>query len=130
MAGGKRPLCNMCPTVVLREDGFDFALGASGGRRIMPAVMQNLSLLVDCKLSLPEAIHHPRIDVSGGETANVDTRLPQQVVDAVSDVLPVVSVEDSVFPSNFACPNGVADLTYTKVAQSYPKFPMSGAAGA
>ena len=96
----------------------------------MPAVMQNLSLLVDCKLSLPEAIHHPRIDVSGGETANVDTRLPTEVVDAVSDVLPVVSVEDSVFPSNFACPNGVADLAVTKVAQSYPKFPMSGAAGA
>ena len=130
MAGGKRPLCNMCPAVVLRKDGFDFALGASGGRRIMPAVMQNLSLMVDCKLNLPEAIHHPRIDVSGGETANVDTRLPQEVVDAVSDVLPVVTVEDSVFPSNFACPNGVADLADTKVAQSYPKFPMSGAAGA
>ena len=130
MAGGKRPLCNMCPAVVRRDDGFDFALGASGGRRIMPAVMQNLSLMVDCGLSLPDAIHHPRIDVSGGDSANADKRLSQEVIDAVSDVLPVVPVEDSVFPSNFACPNGVADLTDTKVAQSYPKFPMSGAAGA
>ena len=130
MAGGKRPLCNMCPTVVLRSDGSDFALGASGGRRIMPAVMQNLSLMVDCGLSLPDAIHHPRIDVSGGETANVDKRLSQEVIDAVQNVMPVVPVEDAVFPSNFACPNGVANLGETKIAQPYPMFPMSGAAGA
>ena len=56
----------MCPAIVRREDGFSFALGASGGRRIMPAVMQNISFMVDCRLGLSEAIHHPRIDVSGG----------------------------------------------------------------
>jgi gamma-glutamyltranspeptidase/glutathione hydrolase len=130
--GGKRPLCNMCPAIVSRNDGFNFAIGASGGRRIMPAVMQNLSLMVDCDLSLPDAIHHPRIDVSGGDIANVDIRLSQDVVNAVEAVLPVVPVEDSVFPSNFACPNGVADDTGagTKIAQSYPMFPMSGSAGA
>jgi len=132
LGGGKRPLCNMCPAIVSRDDGFNFAIGASGGRRIMPAVMQNLSLMVDCGLSLPDAIHHPRIDVSGGDIANVDIRLSQDVVDAVEAVLPVVPVEDSVFPSNFACPNGVADDTDlgTKVAQSYPMFPMSGSVGA
>ena len=42
LAGGKRPLSNMCP-VVLRRDGRPWAaLGASGGRRIMPAVAQLL----------------------------------------------------------------------------------------
>ena len=132
LGGGKRPLCNMCPAIVSREDGFNFAIGASGGRRIMPAVMQNISLMVDCGLSLSDAIHHPRIDVSGGEIANVDIRLSQDVVSAVEAILPVVPVEDSVFPSNFACPNGVADDTDTgtKVAQSYPMFPMSGSVSA
>jgi gamma-glutamyltranspeptidase/glutathione hydrolase len=132
LGGGKRPLCNMCPAIVSRDNGFNFAIGASGGRRIMPAVMQNLSLMVDCGLSLPDAIHHPRIDVSGGDIANVDIRLSQDVVAAVEAILPVVPVEDSVFPSNFACPNGVADDTGagTKIAQSYPMFPMSGSAGA
>ena len=130
MAGGKRPLCNMCPVVVLRDDGFDFALGASGGRRIMPAVLQCLSLMVDCDLDLPDAIHHPRIDVSGGESANADKRLSEEVINAVRDVMPVIPVEDAVFPSNFACPNGVANLDNTKIAQSYPMFPMSGSAGA
>ena len=130
MAGGKRPLCNMRPVVVLRDDGFDFALGASGGRRIMPAVLQCLSLMVDCALDLPDAIHHPRIDVSGGESANADKRLSEEVINAVRDVMPVIPVEDAVFPSNFACPNGVANLDNTKIAQSYPMFPMSGSAGA
>ena len=98
----------------------------------MPAVMQNLSYMVDCGMSLPDALHHPRIDVSGGATANVDIRFGDDVVAAVEETLPAVRVEDSVFPSNFACPNAVLDdpATGEKTAQSYPMFPMSGAAGA
>lgn len=132
LGGGKRPLCNMCPAIVRREDDFSFAIGASGGRRIMPAVMQNISLMVDGGMSLSDAIHHPRIDVSGGDTANVNIELSEEVIQAVEKTLPVVPVEDAVFPSNFACPNGVADdmKSDTKHAQSYPMFPMSGAVGA
>jgi gamma-glutamyltranspeptidase/glutathione hydrolase len=37
---GAVPLSNMCLTVVKRATGDVLALGASGGRRIMPAVMQ------------------------------------------------------------------------------------------
>ena len=43
IAPGKWPLSNMCPTVVERADGLRFAAGASGGRRIMPAVFQLVS---------------------------------------------------------------------------------------
>ena len=132
LGGGKRPLCNMCPAIVRRTDGFNFALGASGGRRIMPAVMQNISLMVDGGLSLSDAIHHPRIDVSGGETANANIKLSAEAISAVERVMPVIPVEDAVFPSNFACPNGVADEPNgnLKFGQSYPMFPMSGAAAA
>ena len=132
LAPGKRPLCNMCPSIVRRPNGFNFAIGASGGRRIMPAVMQNISLMVDGNLSLSDAIHHPRIDVSGGETANANIELSAEVIRAVERVMQVVPVEDAVFPSNFACPNGVAD-EYNgelKFGQSYPMFPMSGAVAA
>lgn len=132
LGGGKRPLCNMCPAIVTRDSGDNFAIGASGGRRIMPAVMQNISFMLDGGLGLADAIHHPRIDVSGGDTANVDIRLSDDVIDAVDQVLPVIPVEDAVFPSNFACPNGVAENASSgeKIAQSYPMFPMSGAAAA
>ncbi len=132
LAPGKRPLSNMCPAIVRRPDGFGFALGASGGRRIMPAVMQLISMMVDCGMDLEDAMHHPRIDVSGGETANADLRLDDAARQAISSVLPVVPVEDSVYPSNFACPNVVMnDPTRTeKMGAAYPMYPLSGAIGA
>ncbi|MEX2200347.1 MAG: gamma-glutamyltransferase, partial [Dongiaceae bacterium] len=37
LAPGKRPLSNMCPTIVAKNGVPQVALGASGGRRIMPA---------------------------------------------------------------------------------------------
>lgn len=64
IGAGKRPLCNMLPTLVLDGDRPWLAAGASGGRRIMPAVMQILSFLIDYKLPLEAAFHQPRIDAS------------------------------------------------------------------
>ena len=44
-------------------------IGASGGRKIMPAVAQTLSFLVDFDMDLDGAFHCPRIDVSGPVTS-------------------------------------------------------------
>jgi gamma-glutamyltranspeptidase/glutathione hydrolase len=44
------------------------ALGASGGRKIMPSVAQILSFMLDFGMDLDRAFHCPRIDVSGGES--------------------------------------------------------------
>ena len=38
-----------------------------------------------------------------------DIKLSAEAISAVERVMPVIPVEDAVFPSNFACPNGVAD---------------------
>ncbi|HRA48247.1 MAG TPA: gamma-glutamyltransferase, partial [Thermomicrobiales bacterium] len=40
VGGSKKPLCNMAPTLVTRENTAFAALGASGGRRIMNCVAQ------------------------------------------------------------------------------------------
>ena len=71
---GKRPLSNMCPTILLREDGQRFALGASGGRRIMPAVFQLISFLTDYGMDVEAAMHQPRIDISGTDLVTLDDR--------------------------------------------------------
>jgi len=52
-----------------------FALGASGGRRILPAVLQMASFLVDHGMALETAFHQPRLDVSGPELVTRDARL-------------------------------------------------------
>ena len=75
IAPGKRPLSNMCPTVVELADGRRAGLGASGGRRILPAVAQLLSFLADFGMSPDDAAHCPRINVDGPDLVEADARL-------------------------------------------------------
>ncbi len=107
IAPNKRPLSNMCPVVLLRDDGKRFALGAAGGRRIMPAVFQLISFLTDYHMPLDAAIHQPRLDVSGTDTVSVDSALPAEVVDALSSVYPTRVLLNGVYPNPFACLSAV-----------------------
>ena len=54
------------PVVAQAADGRRLAVGASGGRRILPAVTQLLSFVMDYGMDLDAAIHQPRIDASEG----------------------------------------------------------------
>ncbi len=105
IAPGKRPLTNMLP-VILRDSARPFiAAGASGGRRIMASVFQMLTYVADFGMTLEEAAHHPRIDVSGPDEVNIDRRMPEEVVAALRRYGEVAVVEHGVMPINFACPN-------------------------
>src|SRR3546814_5192339 len=87
LAPGKRCLMNVCPLIGETQAGSGggrrFALGASGGRKIMPAVAQLASFLADFGMGLEDAFHHPRIDVSGGDTVIADDSLPEATLAAV-----------------------------------------------
>ncbi|GAB4230215.1 MAG: gamma-glutamyltransferase [Kiloniellaceae bacterium] len=110
LAGGKRCLMNVCPLIgeVPADRGVSrFALGASGGRKIMPAVAQLASFLADFGMTLEEAFHHPRIDVSGGDTVIVDDALPIPVLEALARDNRVVTTRRAPYPYAFACPAGV-----------------------
>lgn len=107
MAPGKRPLANMCPTIVELGDGQRFALGASGGRRIMSAVCQLISFLVDFQMDLDQAFHQPRIDVSGPDTLVLDDALGEDIRANLSSQFSCESARHGVYPNLFACPNAV-----------------------
>jgi gamma-glutamyltranspeptidase/glutathione hydrolase len=62
---GKRPLHNMCPTVVLREGTPVLSLGARGGRRIPNAVFEVLVNYVALARSMPEALAAQRLHTEG-----------------------------------------------------------------
>jgi gamma-glutamyltranspeptidase/glutathione hydrolase len=106
-APGKRPLTNMCPLIARRGDHGWFAMGASGGRKIMPSVMQITSFLIDHAMTLEDAFHQPRIDASGGETVGVDPRQPAEVQIALGERFALNLTELVVYPTNFACPSAV-----------------------
>jgi gamma-glutamyltranspeptidase/glutathione hydrolase len=102
---GARPLSNMCPTVALSPRIGALAIGASGGRKIMPAVAQILSFLVDFGMDLDGAFHCPRIDVSGGEVALIDRRLGQGVADAIGKSMKAELTDLAPYPAQFANPS-------------------------
>ncbi len=62
---GKRPLHNMCPTVVLRGGRPVFALGGAGGRKIPNSIFDVLTHFITVKASLEEAIAAPRLHTEG-----------------------------------------------------------------
>ena len=102
---GKRALTNMCPVVVARDGRPWFGVGASGGRRILGAVLQMASFVVDFGMEPEAAAHHPRIDVSGSDRIGIDRRLPPGIVERLSAQPGATLVEHGVFPARFACPN-------------------------
>ena len=107
IAGGKRPLTNMSPVMLRDGDRPCFAAGASGGRRILAAVTQLLAFVTDFGMTLTDAAHHPRIDVSDPDHVSADRRLPPEIIDALAADGPTHVVEHGVMPINFACPNGI-----------------------
>jgi len=107
LAPGKRALSNMCPLIALRDGVPWFAIGASGGRKILPAVYQISSFLIDHGLTLEQAFHHPRIDASGEETVGVDPRHSESVRSALAARFPLQLNELLVYPTNYACPSAV-----------------------
>ena len=107
IAPGKRPLTNMCPVIASRDGKAWFAIGASGGRKIFPAVLQITSFLIDHEMHLEDAFHQPRIDASGGDTIAFDPLLPGAIRQALADEFPIQPVELVVYPTNYACPSAV-----------------------
>jgi gamma-glutamyltranspeptidase/glutathione hydrolase len=104
---GKRCLGNFCPVIGEDGDGRRFALGASGGRRIIGAVMQIASFMIDHGLTLEEAFHQQRIDMSGGGRATADRTLPRPVLDALAAAFPTTTTVRTGYPYAFACPSAV-----------------------
>jgi gamma-glutamyltranspeptidase/glutathione hydrolase len=65
---GRRPLNNMCPTIVFRQQRPVAALGATGGRRIPNTLVDVLSQLLGRGRPLPEAARAPRLHTEGDAT--------------------------------------------------------------
>ena len=131
LAPGKRPLSNMCPMVATRNGAPWFGYGASGGRKIMPAVFQLASFTNDFGMGLGAALAHPRLDASGNDTLVHDGRLDAAVAAAISAIAPSTPWGPTSFPSMFANPSGAAITGDGEcVGAVHPYSPVSGVAAA
>ncbi|MGD8321323.1 MAG: gamma-glutamyltransferase, partial [Gemmatimonadota bacterium] len=70
--GGERARSNISPTVVLKDGEPVLVLGAAGGGRIPPGIVQVISRIVDDGMTLADALAAPRVYMAG-ETLEAET---------------------------------------------------------
>ena len=130
LAGGKRCLCNYTPVIAYIPAQTDdrkplvgagdkasmaqqllpermLALGASGGRRILPAVAQVLSFAIDYGMDLDTAFHTPRVDASEGAVLIGDDRLDAATHAVLGKEFDYEQARVQTMPMKFACPSAV-----------------------
>jgi gamma-glutamyltranspeptidase/glutathione hydrolase len=82
VAPGKRPVSNMTPLIVERDDRAVLAVGAPGSRRITNAVSQVVLNTLVHGMDIQPAISAPRIDLSQGYVV-ADDRIDPPVIDGL-----------------------------------------------
>ena len=115
--GGRRPLSNMCPVILQTADGSTIAIGGCGGRRILPAVFQLASFLVDYDMTLQDAAHQARLDVSGTNLITFMEQLdPGILAELVAAFKETAIRPNGVNPNLFALPQIVARTAAGKMS--------------
>lgn len=127
MAPGAQPLANMCPVVAELPQGGTLAIGAAGGRQIMPALVQLLAYRLLHGMDLGQALSHPRLDASGPRIV-LDRRLPDGTAGLIGRAHDVELVDDLLYPVQFAIPSAVERCPDgTLHGMVHPNHPWSAA---
>ncbi|MDR1786222.1 MAG: gamma-glutamyltransferase [Spirochaetaceae bacterium] len=80
----KRPLSSMTPTLVLDPQGRPFmTLGSPGATRIIAAVAQIISNVVDHGMTIQEAIDAPRFFATASGQVHIEGRTPSATVEGL-----------------------------------------------
>lgn len=79
----KRPLHNMCPTVVLREGRPVLAIGGRGGRKILNALFEALTEFVALGQPMEAALAAPRLHIEGNLNLELEAKWPANEVEAL-----------------------------------------------
>jgi gamma-glutamyltranspeptidase / glutathione hydrolase len=81
----KRPLNNMCPTIVSKNGKPIYALGARGGRKIPNAVGEVLLQLVAREKNLPDAVAASRMHTEGTLALSFEKAWPPAQLDELKN---------------------------------------------
>lgn len=82
---GKRPLHNMCPTVVLRDGKAVLAAGGRGGRKIPNAVFEVLAQYLLRGATPAAAVAAPRVHTEGGMAVELERGWPEAAVRTLTE---------------------------------------------
>lgn len=90
VAGGKRMLSSMSPTIIMRKGDPFICLGTPGGLQIFPSVTQAIINVIDFQMTLQEAVEAPRIWTMGirgtpGENLLVESGFSEEVKEKLKE---------------------------------------------
>jgi gamma-glutamyltranspeptidase / glutathione hydrolase len=77
---GKRPLHNMCPTLVTKNGLPVIAMGATGGRRIVSGLTNVLARRIGEARSITDAVKAPRLHTEGGLALSAEEGWPAEAM--------------------------------------------------
>jgi gamma-glutamyltranspeptidase/glutathione hydrolase len=103
---GERMESMMAPSVVLREDGLELAIGAAGGTRLRSALLEVAAGVLDETLTPTDAVARPRLHAAGGRV-----QLEPGFSDAVVGELEREGFEVRVWPAQHHFFGGVSLVT-------------------
>jgi gamma-glutamyltranspeptidase/glutathione hydrolase len=83
---GKRPVHNMCPSLVLRNGVPEMAIGAAGGARIPNTIFDALTQYLVGGASLEAAIAAPRLQCTGTLDVAVEPGYPKEKSQYLKDI--------------------------------------------
>lgn len=87
IAPGKTPLSSMSPTIILKPDGPPFMVaGSPGATRIITAVTQIISNVIDHGMTVQEAINAPRIHNLAVGPLYYEERIGEDVIKQLQDI--------------------------------------------
>jgi gamma-glutamyltranspeptidase/glutathione hydrolase len=121
-----RVLANYAPAI-MTGGGATIGIGGCGGRKILPAVFQLLSLAAEFGYDLDTAFHAPRIDVSGIGRIAADRRLAPSTIETLAADFDVVLAEPIVYSNPFTIASAVARNAGRNEGATEPGHPWAEA---
>jgi gamma-glutamyltranspeptidase/glutathione hydrolase len=94
IAPGKGRTTGMAPTIVYHDGEPVLVVGAPGASRIITAVLQVILNVLDCGMSVAEAVLAPRFDCQG-DLIVCQGRIPEYVCERVRERHPITRIPQS-----------------------------------
>lgn len=128
LAPGKTCLMNVCPVIGTTTTGR-FALGACGGRKILPAVFQITEALLERHLSLSEAFATPRIDTPDSVLTIADPNFSLEEREALAQNGSLQLIAPSAFPVTYGSAVAVMQTSAGFEGCTEPQSPWADSVG-
>lgn len=131
IAASRIPPNNMYP-IIMESRSNIMAMGASGGRRILPCIAQLIVQKAILDISTEELLSRPRIDLDiDGSIVHESNSDYGFDIDKVFSEYPKKAVVNSVNPNFFACPNVVEKNLEdgSCIGTSFPLSPVADVSG-